>query len=152
MESYRDLEIFEVSTRLAIEVHFLTLTLPKFEMYEEGSQVRRSSKAITSAIVEGYGRRRYRKDFIRYLIYALTECDETIVHLNFLEKTESARDVDGVNKLKSEYIILSKRINSYLLWVETERYQGAARKNGKQRESRSFGDEHLDINPKDYML
>ena len=31
--------------------------LPKFEMYEEGSQIRRSSKAVASNIVEGFGRR-----------------------------------------------------------------------------------------------
>ena len=69
MKSYRDLEIYVESKRLAIEVHKLSITLPKFEMFEEGSQVRRSSKAVTSMIVEGYGRRRYKADFIKYLIY-----------------------------------------------------------------------------------
>src|ERR1700720_4083624 len=33
--------------------------LPKFEIYEEGSRIRRSVKSIRSNIVEGYGRRRY---------------------------------------------------------------------------------------------
>ncbi len=56
MKSYRDLEIFRDSKRLAIEVHKMTLTLPKFEQFEEGGQVSRSSKAVTSMIVEGYGR------------------------------------------------------------------------------------------------
>lgn len=44
MKSYRDLEIYKESKRLAIEVHKVSLTLPKFELYEEGDQVRRSSK------------------------------------------------------------------------------------------------------------
>lgn len=35
MKSYRDLEIYRESKRLAIEVHALTLRLPKFELYEE---------------------------------------------------------------------------------------------------------------------
>ncbi len=60
MKSYRDLEIYQESKRLAIEVHKLSLTLPKFELYEEGSQIRRSSKSVTSSIVEGYGRRLYK--------------------------------------------------------------------------------------------
>ena len=65
MKSYRDLEVYKESKRLAIEIHRLSLSLPRFELYEEGSQVRRASKAVTSAIVEGYARRRYKADFIR---------------------------------------------------------------------------------------
>ncbi len=55
-------------------------------MFEEGSQTRRSAKAVASLIVKGYGRRRYKADFIRYLVYAQSECDETIVHLEFYLK------------------------------------------------------------------
>jgi hypothetical protein len=43
--SYRDLEVYQESRRLALEVHAISLQLPKFELYEEGSRVRRSSKA-----------------------------------------------------------------------------------------------------------
>jgi four helix bundle protein len=89
MKTYRSLEIYQESKRLAIDVHVMSLTLPKFEMYEEGGQVRRSSKSVTSMIVEGYGRQRYKADFIKYLVYAITECDETIVHLDFLFETKS---------------------------------------------------------------
>ncbi len=56
MKSYRDLEIYIESKRLAIAVHKVSLILPKFELFEEGGQVRRSSKAVTAMIVEGYGR------------------------------------------------------------------------------------------------
>jgi len=83
--------------------------LPKFELYEEGSQIRRSSKAVTISIVEGYGRRRYKADFIKFLIYSQSECDETIEHLNFLFETLSIRDSDLYKKLHSEYDILSKK-------------------------------------------
>ncbi|MBT1704870.1 four helix bundle protein [Chryseosolibacter indicus] len=83
MKSYRDLDIYKESKRLAVEVHTLSLKLSKFELYEEGSQVRRSSKAVTAMVVEGYARKRYKADFIRYLTYAQAECDETIVHLDF---------------------------------------------------------------------
>ena len=61
MKSYRDLEIYKESKRLAIEIHKISLLLPKFELFEEGGQIRRSSKSITSMIVEGYGRRRYKQ-------------------------------------------------------------------------------------------
>lgn len=118
MKSYRELEVYKESKRLAIEVHKMSLTLPKFELYEEGSQIRRSAKAVTTAIVEGYGRRRYKADFIKFLIYAQSECDETIVHLDFLFETASLKDVELYNRLKSDYDLLSKRINKFIQWVE----------------------------------
>lgn len=118
MKSYRDLEIYQESKRLAIEIHKLTLSLPKIEMFEEGSQIRRSSKAVTSSIVEGFGRRRYKADYIRYLIYAQSECDETIVHLEFLFETNSFKDKEKFDQLNSEYDSLSKRINKFTQWVE----------------------------------
>ena len=81
MKSYRDLDIYNEAKRLAIKIHKLSLTLPKVELYEEGSQIRRSSKSVAANIVEGYGRGRYKADFIKYLVYSQSECDETIVHL-----------------------------------------------------------------------
>lgn len=68
MKSFRDLNVYKESKRLAVEIHGVSLLLPKHELYEEGSQIRRSSKAVTSAIVEGYGRRRYKAEFIRFLL------------------------------------------------------------------------------------
>lgn len=35
MKSYRDLEVYQESKRLAIEIHKISLALPKFEMYDE---------------------------------------------------------------------------------------------------------------------
>ncbi|PYI46183.1 MAG: four helix bundle protein, partial [Verrucomicrobia bacterium] len=69
--SYRDLEIWKLAKQIATAVHRMTLQdLPKFEMYEEGSQIRRSVKSVSANIVEGYGRRRYKQEFIRFLVFA----------------------------------------------------------------------------------
>jgi four helix bundle protein len=118
MKSYRDLEIYQESKRLAIELHKMSLLLPKFEMFEEGGQVRRSSKAVTISIVEGYGRRRYKADYIKHLVYAQSECDETIGHLDFLFETGSLKDAEKYDTLKNSYDLLSKRINKFIQWVE----------------------------------
>lgn len=53
-KGYQKLEIFQLSRELAIQIHKMTLQLPKFDMFEEGSQIRRSSKSIPANIVEGY--------------------------------------------------------------------------------------------------
>lgn len=118
MKSYRELEIYTESKKLAIEVHQMTMTLPKFELYEEGGQVRRSSKSVTAMIVEGYGRKKYKGDFIKYLIFSHAECDETILHLDFLFKTNSLNDQKLYETLKSGYEQLSKKINNFIKWVE----------------------------------
>jgi len=118
MKSYRELDIYNDSKKLAIEVHKMTLTLQKFELYEEGGQIRRSSKSVTSMIVEGYGRKRYKADFIKYLIYSQAECDETIVHPDFLFETESLKDKAKYDDLRIKYDLLSKRINKFIQWVE----------------------------------
>ncbi len=70
MSNFRDLDIFKLAFKLSIKVHKLSLLLPKFELYEQGSQIRRSSKSIKDNVVEGYGRRRYKADFIKFLVYA----------------------------------------------------------------------------------
>lgn len=58
--NYKGLEVWQIARELSIEIHKMTLSLPKFELYEEGSQIRRSSKSIRSNVVEGFGRRRYK--------------------------------------------------------------------------------------------
>ena len=118
MKSYRDLDVYKESKRLAVLIHKMSLTLPKHELYEEGSQIRRSSKSTTAMIVEGYGRRRYKPEFIRYLVFSQSECDETIVHLDFLFETESLKDKKLYETLKADYSALSKRMNTFIKWVE----------------------------------
>src|SRR6185503_6447300 len=118
MKSYRDLDIYNHSKKYAVQIHKMSLTLPKFELFEEGGQIRRSSKAATTMIVEGYGRRRYKADFIKHLVYAQSECDETIVHLDILFETESLKNTLIYDELKSKYDLLSKRINKFIQWVE----------------------------------
>jgi four helix bundle protein len=83
-KSYVDLEIYKIAMELFIETHHLTLRLPKFELYELGSQIRRSSESIVTNIVEGYGRRKYKQEFIKFLIYSEASNAETKCHFEKL--------------------------------------------------------------------
>ena len=118
--SYKNLEIWQLSRELVIEIHKMTLTLPKFEMYEEGSQIRRSSKSVKSTIVEGYGRRNYKSDYIRYITFSLASNDETIDHLENLFETGSLIDEKLYNELHSKLEKSGKKINRYLQSVQKE--------------------------------
>jgi four helix bundle protein len=119
MKGYRDLEIFREAKELAIRVHEMSLKLPKFEQYEEGSQLRRCSKAVVTLIVEGFGRRRYKGDYIRYLIMSHAECDEAIVHLDLKFETRSLVDEGLYEELKCQYEMLSRKINGFVKWIES---------------------------------
>ena len=111
MQSYKDLEIYRLAHQLAVEVHKMTLEdLPSFERYEEGSQVRRSAKAISAAIVEGFGRKLYQQEFVRYLTYAVASCDETKEHVELLYETGSLKDEAKCTRFLSQYEELGKKL------------------------------------------
>ena len=53
--SYRNLEIYKIAHKLVIDIHYISLNkLPRFEMYEEGCQIRRSSKSVKSNIEKNH--------------------------------------------------------------------------------------------------
>jgi len=116
MKSYRDLEIYQLAYQLAIEIHELSMQLPKYELYEQGSQIRKSSKSIKDNIAEGYGRKKYKADFVRFLIYALASCDETISQLNMISDIHF-KDIPLTN-LISKCELLGKKINRFIQYVE----------------------------------
>ncbi|MBS4033999.1 MAG: four helix bundle protein [Ignavibacterium sp.] len=118
--NYKDLEIWQLSRELVIEIHKMSLGLPKFEMYEEGSQIRRSSKSVKSNIVEGYGRRNYKNEYIRFITFALASNDETLDHLENLFETGSLTNKDIYNNLYNKIELLGKKINRFLQSVQSD--------------------------------
>lgn len=116
--SYKKLDIWKLSKEVVILIHEITLKLPKFELYETGSQIRRSSKSIRSNIVEGYGRRRYKQDFIRFLVYAHSSVDETRDHLEVLFETKSLRDKEIFTKVSKMLDMLGKKLYLFIKSVE----------------------------------
>ncbi len=117
--SYKKLEIWQISRELVIDIHNMSLKeLPKSELYEEGSQIRRSVKSVKSNIVEGYGRRRYKQDYIKFLTYSISSNDETIDHLETLFETGSLNNTDLYNDFHNRLDILGKKINLFLQAIE----------------------------------
>ena len=119
--NYKNLEVWQLAREVVIEIHNLTLhKLPKFEMYEEGSQIRKSSKTVKSTIVEGYGRRNYKQDYLKFLTYALSSNDETIDHLETLYDTKSLTDEELFNNLNKKLDKLGRKLNKFIQAVELE--------------------------------
>jgi four helix bundle protein len=124
--SYKKLRIWDLSLDVVIEIQKMTLELPRFEMYETGSQIRRSSKSVKSNIVEGYGRRKYIKEYIRFLVYAQASNDETIDHLETLYLTGSLKEKIIFDQIKNKLIILGKKINLFIQTLEKVKNQKQA--------------------------
>lgn len=116
--SYRKLEVWKIARELSLEIHSMTMELPKFEMFEAGSQVRRSSKSTRSNIVEGYGRRIYKGDYIKFIVYALSSNDETIDHLEVLYETKSLASEVTYNKIHDKAVMLGKKLNNFLQAIQ----------------------------------
>ena len=117
--SYKNLEIWKLADELIVPIHQMTLNkLPKFEMFEEGAQIRKSIKNVKATIVEGYGRKRYKAEFIKFLVYSLGSNDETIDHLENLFNTKSLQDEDLYNYLHAKLETLGKKINLFIKGVD----------------------------------
>jgi four helix bundle protein len=117
--SYKKLEIWQLAKELVIDIHRMTLELlPKFEMFEEGGQIRRSIKSVKSTIVEGYGRREYKQEFLRFLSYAIASNDETLDHLETLFETGSLTSKDLYSNLSERLNTLGKKLYNFRKSVE----------------------------------
>lgn len=118
MKSHEDLDIYKISLALFYEIHQSSLQLPKHELYELGSQIRRSADSVNSNIVEGYGRKRYKSDFIKFLVYSHASCLETKAHLIKIKHIYIGLLPD-VDRFISDYDILGVKIYNFIHYVES---------------------------------
>jgi four helix bundle protein len=116
-KSYRDLEVYQMSHKMGVALHKFSLALPKHEMYECGSQMRRASKSISANIVEGYGRRRYKAEFIKFLVYSHSSCDETVEWLEYIKDCYVEHQEKAVLFLKDMEVV-GRKLSKFIEAVE----------------------------------
>lgn len=93
---YRDLNVYKLAKDTDERIFDLTLQFPKSEVYNLTDQIRRSVHSIIANIAEGYGRRSYPQEYIRFLVFAQASCDESREHL----QTASSRKYCPPNEFK----------------------------------------------------
>ena len=108
IKSYEDLEVYQKSYNLYIELYKATINLPRYETYEMVNQIRRAALSITLNIAEGYGKQSV-ADFKRFLSISIGSCNEVCVILDILKDLEFIEKV-AYKKWKEEYTILGKRL------------------------------------------
>ena len=98
---YRDLKVYQLAYKLAMEIFEITKAFPPVEKYALTDQITRSSRSVPADIVEAWYKRRYPKMFVSKLIDAQGEAGETEVWLNF------SLDFGYLTKDKYDYFINS---------------------------------------------
>jgi four helix bundle protein len=77
IKSYKDLEVYNLSYQLAMEIFQLTKKFPKEELYSLSSQIVRSSRSVSANIVEVWAKRVYENKLKVHLIDVLGSATET---------------------------------------------------------------------------
>ena len=113
IQSYHDLDVYQRSYRLALDIHRMSFTLPEVERYELSSQIRRSAVSIPLNIAEGYGRKDSKAEFKHFLRNSLGSCNEVQVLLNMIKDLNYIDEPLYVS-FKEEYDILGKQLNKLL--------------------------------------
>ena len=87
IESYEDLEVYKRLFELHLEIHKLSLAFPRFELYELGSQIRRSSNSAPANLAEGWNNK-HTNIYLEGINRALGEIQETKHHLRVAFRKE----------------------------------------------------------------
>jgi four helix bundle protein len=83
IKSARDLNVYQLAYRLAMEIFEITKRFPKEETFSLTDQMRKSSRSVAINIREGYAKRRYEQVFIRHLNDSLGSSEEIRGWLDF---------------------------------------------------------------------
>ena len=88
LKGHRDLKVYQLAYKLAMEIFHETKAFPKDERYSLTDQIRRSSRSVAANIAEGFRKRQYQKMFLSKLADADGEATETQVWLDFARDCE----------------------------------------------------------------
>jgi four helix bundle protein len=98
-----DLEVYNLSYSLALEIFELSKKFPKEELYSLTDQIRRSSRSVSANISEGFAKRNNGNFFKQYLYNAIGSVEETRTWLDFARDFKYIPD-DMAEKVIKEYI------------------------------------------------
>ena len=110
--SFKDLQVWQRSRKLAVRIYSVTKSFPKEEMFGLTSQLRRAGVSIPSNIAEGH-RRGTDKEFIQFLNIArgsLAEIETQIIIANDVTLIEDSITEEMVAEINE----IGKMINGLI--------------------------------------
>lgn len=118
MKNFRDLQIWNRSHRLTLEIYRLTQSFPKTETYGLVSQMRRSGSSIPTNIAEGCGRSTER-DFARFLDNAMGSASELEYQLILAHDLEYIQK-DLFERTIRELTEIRRMLNAFIQKLRSE--------------------------------
>ena len=113
-ESFRDIIAYKKAYELSLQLHKISLNMPRFEEVELGGQLRRASKSVCLNIAEGFSRKNASlQEFKRFLVIARSSCDEIRCALDYC-KDLGYIDKNLYAKFESECIEVGKLLTSMI--------------------------------------
>ena len=64
LQGFRDLKVYHLAFKLAMEIFYESKGFPAEEKYSLTDQIRRASRSVPGNIAEGYRKKRYPKMFV----------------------------------------------------------------------------------------
>jgi len=83
IRSVRDLEVYKLAFKTAMEIYEITKKFPAEEKYSLTDQIRRSSRSVCTNLAEGWRKRKYEKVFVNKLSDSAQEAAESQTWLEF---------------------------------------------------------------------
>jgi four helix bundle protein len=115
----KDLRIYKIASELETELFGTVKQVTGFCHVKLVDQILRSSASISANIIEGYSRRTYPRDFIRFLHIALGSSDETQHHLIVLYNRKCLSSLE-YQQFSKKYKNLSVRIVNYIKYLNNK--------------------------------
>jgi four helix bundle protein len=114
---YRDLKVFQLAYKLAMDIFEITKHYPEEEKFSLVDQVRRSSRSVPTNIAEAWKKRTYPKMFVSKIIDAAGEAGETEVLLDI------SQDAGYLTKQDYEQLMSAYDEVNRMLYSMSENYQ-----------------------------
>lgn len=107
-EGFEQLEVWQKSIDIAVDIYKMTDKFPKSEIYSLTNQMRRASSSVSANIAEGYGRHNYKEKLQFYKIAngSLLETKSFCYLANRLDYISS----DQLNEVTPHIVTIQKMI------------------------------------------
>jgi len=113
LRGFRDLRVYNLAFKLAMDIFEVTKPFPPAERYSLTSQIRRSSRSVAANIAEGFRKRQYPNMFVSKLADSDAEATETQVWLEFASSCGYLSE-ETRSKLVVEYEELGRMIGKMM--------------------------------------
>jgi four helix bundle protein len=119
IKTYKDLNVFRESYKLALDVSRAARTFPAHEQFELVKQLRRAARSIPANIVEGWAKRASAAEFKRYLLMSIGSCDECKLWLE-MSRDEGYLPAAQCEQLSNRFNLIGAMLKS--LWKQWKNY------------------------------